>query len=623
MSDQIGSSPPKRAVAYLRVSTRQQAQRDGSPEGYSLPTQRKIVTEKAESLGAVIVDEYLDKDTGTRTDKRPDLQALLARILADQDVDYVIVFKLDRWARNAREDLANDYLLEQNGAELVSCSEPIDRSNSGRLSHVFLAGTNEYQSRNMGDEIRRKRLIKIENGGTPGPAPLGYKNVGEGGRRYVVQDPDVVPLVAWLFEAYATGDWTLVALLAEATERGLWSKGGPNTPRKVLAEGQLNRILASPYYKGIVRFNGVEYQGKHEPVVDEATWDRVQAVLESHRQGTKARQHPHYLKGTIFCGHCGSQLCITNSRSKTGKYYMYYFCVGRHQKRTTCMLKHRPLALVEEQIEDHYRLVQLTADGLRETAAAVVTELAKRQADTKDEQQRQRERLRSLDDERTKLLHAHYAGAVPLDLLKVEQERITAEMKAAQGALAKAEAGMGEIEAIVVKAVSWAENCHEAYLAAGPQLRKQMNQAFFSQIMVTEEGVVGWEYQQPFDVLMRIHPPLPGVVGTSQGLSETGAEAALRWSLTGVVGTEPTAIGGRQHRPTKANSPSWWARAGFVGLSSKDEHLAEREGFEPSNLSVAGFQDRCIRPLCHRSARHRRRLAGWSDSGGERTLRAV
>ena len=133
------------------------------------------------------------------------------------------------------------------------------------------------------------------------------------------------------------------------------------------------------------------------------------------------------------------------------------------------------------------------------------------------------------------------------------------------------------------RAVARAENCHEAYLAAGPQLRKQMNQAFFSRILVTEEGVVGWEYQQPFDVLMRIHPPLPWVVGKPQGLTETGAQAALRWSLTSIVAREQVGASRRHRRPLNASSPSWWARAGFVGLSSKDEHLAERVGFEPTD----------------------------------------
>src|SRR5262245_26298723 len=98
----------KRAVTYLRVSTKEQAHRDGNAEGYSLPTQRQMVQIKAESLGAAIVEEYLDTDTGTRTDKRPRMKALLERVRTDHDVDYVIVPKLDRWGRNAREALVND-----------------------------------------------------------------------------------------------------------------------------------------------------------------------------------------------------------------------------------------------------------------------------------------------------------------------------------------------------------------------------------------------------------------------------------------------------------------------------------------------------------------------------------
>jgi hypothetical protein len=97
----------------------------------------------------------------------------------------------------------------------------------------------------------------------------------------------------------------------------------------------MHRLLRRPYYKGIVTFNGVDYQGKHEPIVDTETWDRVQALLDTNRNGQKQREHPHYLKGTIYCGYCRSRLCVTYSTGKNGQRYPYYFCVGRHQKRTT------------------------------------------------------------------------------------------------------------------------------------------------------------------------------------------------------------------------------------------------------------------------------------------------
>jgi DNA invertase Pin-like site-specific DNA recombinase len=99
----------KQAVIYIRVSTKQQAARDGNPEGYSLPTQREACLKRAESLGAVVVEEYIDKDTGTAVSKRAAMQKLLLRVETQQDIDLVIVHKLDRWARNTREDLVSDF----------------------------------------------------------------------------------------------------------------------------------------------------------------------------------------------------------------------------------------------------------------------------------------------------------------------------------------------------------------------------------------------------------------------------------------------------------------------------------------------------------------------------------
>ena len=558
----------KRAVVYLRVSTKDQAVRDGNPEGYSLPTQRADAKRKADSLSAAIVEEYLDKDTGTRTDKRPAMQALLERIRSQQDIDYVIVFKLDRWARNAREDLVNDYILEIAGAELVSCSETIDRSNSGRMMHTVLAANNEYQSRNLGDEIRRKVLIKIQEGGTPGPARIGYKNVGEGGKRWVVPDPEPFALLAWCFVTYATGEWSVKRLLEEATFRGLLSRGGPNTPRKPLSISQMHRILACPYYKGIVVYNGVEYQGKHEPLVDPETWQHVQDMLASKANGEKQREHHHYLKGTIYCGHCGSRLIVTHARGKLGKRYPYYLCVGRQHRRTTCMLKARPIELVEQQLAEHYRQVQLTAEGLDVTAKAVLVELAGQQADTQAQKQWQQSRLHQLEAERLKLLQAHYAEAIPLDLLKSEQARIGAEVTSLQTALKVTLAAAHDLQANAAAAVTLLDDCHQTYRQMNNRERRLMNQAIFRAVWVTETGIVGWEYNQPFATLMRAHGALePRLIVEYQLSAQTEADDTFQTT---------------SDRPHYRRSQGRWARASFCrGLNQIS--LAEREGFEPSD----------------------------------------
>src|SRR6202040_2275321 len=103
---------------------------------------------------------------------------------------------------------------------------------------------NEYQSRNSGDDIKRKIVLKVREGGTHGSARLGYKNVGEGGKRWIAVDPEPFELLRWCFLAYATGEWSVKNLLVEATARGLLSRGGPNTPRKPLSISQMHRVLA-------------------------------------------------------------------------------------------------------------------------------------------------------------------------------------------------------------------------------------------------------------------------------------------------------------------------------------------------------------------------------------------
>ena len=555
----------KRAVFYLRVSTKQQAMRDGNAEGYSLPTQRKLCQELVERKGAVLVEEYIDTDTGTSTAARPALRRMLKRVSSERDVDMVIIFKLDRWARNLLESLANDKVLEDAGCDLVSYSEPgLDRSNAGRMMHAVLGGGSEYTSRNNGDEIRRKNLIKIQEGGTHGSARLGYKNVGEGSRRWVEADSETFDLLKWCFYAYATGEWSVEALTTEATDRGLLTKGGPNTPRRAISVAAMHRLLSSPYYKGIVVYNGVQYEGKHEPIVDPETWQRVQEILSSKRQGLKQRDHHHYLKGTIWCGRCGSRLVVNYSRGKLGKTYPYYQCVGRQHRRTTCMLKVRPIDVVEDQIIEHYRQVKLNAKGIEAAAQAVLDELADQRADTERTRKSQEKKLKQLDGQRLKLMQAHYAGAVPVDVLKSEQERIGSEMVSLEAAMKSTVATAEQIQATADNAVTWLNRCQRAYEEMSPRERRLMNQAFFKRIWVTEDGVVGWEYNAPFAGLLRKHQaPEP------------------------IFTTEPVVANARPKRiePVRTRyerkSPAQHVRA-FFRQGWKEFNLAEGVGFEPT-----------------------------------------
>ncbi|WP_454922353.1 recombinase family protein, partial [Actinomyces naeslundii] len=144
---------PKRAISYIRVSTREQAQRGGSEEGFSLPAQREANKRKAQSMGALVVKEFADRGESARSANRPELQKMLAYLKEDGGIDYVIVHKLDRLARNRADDVEINRAFEEAGVRLVSTSENIDQTPGGMLLHGIMSSIAEFYSRNLANEV--------------------------------------------------------------------------------------------------------------------------------------------------------------------------------------------------------------------------------------------------------------------------------------------------------------------------------------------------------------------------------------------------------------------------------------------------------------------------------------
>ena len=119
-------------------------------------------------------------------------------------------------------------------------------------------------------------------------------------------------------------------------------------------------MLRHPYYKGVISFQGVEYAGAHEPLVDEETWSQVQAVLDSHRFGERERQHNHHLKTTVYCGLCGARLLVQNTRNSKGDLYPYFIC-ARRQRTHDCSFRAVLIDVVEERMSALYQTIQLSS----------------------------------------------------------------------------------------------------------------------------------------------------------------------------------------------------------------------------------------------------------------------
>ena len=479
---------PKRAVSYIRVSTREQAQRGGSEEGFSLPAQREANKRKAQSMGALVVKEFADRGESARSANRPELQKMLAYLKEDGGMDYVIVHKLDRLARNRADDVEINRAFEEAGVRLVSTSENIDQTPGGMLLHGIMSSIAEFYSRNLANEVIKGMGEKARNGGTLGKAPLGYLNVrarDENGRevRTIALDEERAPLIRLAFTEYATGQWTTKKLAAHLHSHGLTTVPTAHKPAKAVSGAQLHRMLRHPYYKGTISFQGIEYPGAHEPLVDEETWRHVQAMLDSHRFGERERQHNHHLKTTVYCGLCGARLLVQNTRNSKGDLYPYFICAKR-QRTHNCTFKAVLIDVVEERMNDLYQTIQLSAADRTQIEHYLHDELSQIEGDKAKAVRSLTIRRTNIEDRRRRLLHAHYEGAIPLDLLKEEQAKLTSELGQIERQLTAYQADAAEVRQRLTQALDLLEDCHRLYQAAPPHLKKLLNQVFFERVLV-------------------------------------------------------------------------------------------------------------------------------------------
>jgi site-specific DNA recombinase len=166
------------AVIYLRVSSDGQVSKAHDPEGYSIPTQRESCERHAERLGARVVAEFVELGrTGTNL-QRPALQNMLAA-LPEIKPTYVIFYDLSRVAREEQDAFWLLGEIKRHGAKLESTLERIDDSPQGLLLYAIMAGVNAFRSRGDGEKVKGGLARKHADGGSMGPARIGYLNDSE------------------------------------------------------------------------------------------------------------------------------------------------------------------------------------------------------------------------------------------------------------------------------------------------------------------------------------------------------------------------------------------------------------------------------------------------------------
>ncbi|MGV8883769.1 MAG: recombinase family protein, partial [Rhodoglobus sp.] len=443
--------------------------------------------------------------------KRVAFQQMLSRIRNERDVDYVILYKLSRMARNRLDDAIVAADLKKRGVTLVSATEAIDETPVGQLMHGILAAFNEFRSAEEGADIAYKMGEKAKKGGTLGRAPVGYLNTidrTEGREiRAVTIDEERAPHVKHAFAMYAAGDATLEDIANELTDRGLRTRATQRRPAGPISVSKIHQMLQDRYYTGVVTYKGDEYDGRHEAIIDDELFEKVQQLLASRGRAVERRRviH-HYLKGSLWCGECfdrdGSyrRMIIRRTISRSGEEYFYFFCRGTQDG--LCNAKYSNMQRVEHAVTEHYKTLSFSSEFLSFMHATLDEALADQQSAQRILRTQLTSQLESLDTKESNLLDLAGDGTLPQDKIRARLREISKERERLGAHLGQVEQDLHEAVDFVKANLALLENPYELYLSASDEVRRRLNQALFAHILIHQDDITGHEMEEPFGDLL-------------------------------------------------------------------------------------------------------------------------
>ncbi|MCL2220844.1 MAG: recombinase family protein [Oscillospiraceae bacterium] len=312
------------AVVYARYSSH--GQQEQSIEG-----QLRDCYAYAKREGLIVVGEYIDRAISAKTDARPDFRRMISDASKKQ-FQYIIVWKLDRFARNRFDSAVHKAALKKHGVKVVSAMENIADNPEGALLEGILESMAEHYSASLSENVKRGQRESIRKGSHLGSKPpYGFKSVKDGDKMRLVADDEKAPIIKYVFEQYASGV-PKKKIMEELNFRGISNYNG-----KPFTITSMQNALRNTKYVGRYMFNGEVIEGACDAIVSEDLFNAVQERLDAVRHAPAAQKarKEYLLQNKAYCGHCGVRLVGDSGTSKSGKVHNYYAC-GNRKKHHTC-----------------------------------------------------------------------------------------------------------------------------------------------------------------------------------------------------------------------------------------------------------------------------------------------
>lgn len=347
-------------VIYARYSSHSQTEQ-------SIEGQIAVCTEYAKRNNYTIVGEYIDRALTGTNDNRPQFK----QMIEDSNKKYfqgVLVYQLDRFARNRYDSATYKNKLKKNNVRVFSAKENISDDASGVLMESVLEGMAEYYSVELSQKVKRGMLINAQKCLYNGSAiPLGLK-IGKD-KKYKI-DNNTAPIIQKIFDMYANG-YIMADIINYLNERNIKTSKGND-----FNKNSIRRILENEKYIGTYTYGDIKIENGIPKIINKKLFDKVQEQLKKNKKTpARAKAKTNYLLTTkLFCGTCKEMMVGVSGTSKTGKTHNYYSCNGK--KKKSCNRKNVQKDFIENLIITQARNI-LTDNYIGKIANMVVQSVKK------------------------------------------------------------------------------------------------------------------------------------------------------------------------------------------------------------------------------------------------------
>lgn len=327
----------KSFVALARVSSREQER-----EGFSLEVQEEALKRYATQAGGEIVKLFKIAETASKRDERKAFRELIAYAKKNAPfLDALLFYKVDRAARNLFDYVELERLESEYDLPFISVSQPTENTPAGRMMRRTLANMESFYTEQQSVDVREGQARRVKEGWFVGGAPYGYRNVRKDGRGLIAVEPETASNVKRIFQLYAYENLTLDGLVEKINVEGRVFRSS----QRKFPRSSVHNILKDRAYIGELLHRGEWYPGKHEPLIDRTTWDRVQVLLGGHAYQSHTLA---YAGDVIACGHCGHPITgeQKTKKTKTGeRHYIYYRCTYYNKADHPRIRVRRPISM--------------------------------------------------------------------------------------------------------------------------------------------------------------------------------------------------------------------------------------------------------------------------------------